>query len=68
MQVSAIFLITLYFSSLTNTGYHLCNCVTASMSGSNVCTCLVAVTGFNLWGAVLAMGLVCTLYTVLVRY
>lgn len=25
------------------------------------------VTGFDLWGAVLAMGLVCTLYTALVR-
>lgn len=27
----------------------------------------IAVTGFDLWGAVLAMGLVCTLYTTLVR-
>lgn len=27
---------------------------------------VVAVTGFDLWGAVLAMGLVCTLYTALV--
>lgn len=34
------------------------------------CKCLIlfviAVTGFDLWGAVLAMGLVCTLYTALV--
>lgn len=28
--------------------------------------CLLAVTGFDLWGAVMAMGLVCTLYTALV--
>lgn len=28
--------------------------------------CLLTVTGFDLWGAVLAMGLVCTLYTALV--
>lgn len=29
---------------------------------------LFVVTGFDLWGAVLAMGLVCTLYTVLVSH
>lgn len=28
----------------------------------------LAVTGFDLWGAVLAMGLVCTLYTALVSH
>lgn len=29
-------------------------------------SCPLAVTGFDLWGAVLAMGLVCTVYTALV--
>lgn len=33
---------------------------------SNPCFGSFAVTGFDLWGAVLAMGLVCTLYTALV--
>lgn len=33
-----------------------------------VCLCFLSVTGFELWGTVLATGLVCTLYTTIVSY